>query len=460
MKKYISFIVAICLSVTVWGQSAFSLPKYEKFRLKNGLTVYLMEQHEVPLVYFSMAFKGGAMLDGKKAGLANATADGLMFGTEKYTKAQIEETVDFMGARISTGASSESMGISGYCSVRQQDKIWDILQDMVLHPTFDQTEFEKAQKRALAGLKQAKESPRSVIDAYWNRFLYGEHGYGNPVFGDSKGVQSLTTADLKACYAAQFQPGRGAIAVVGDFKSSEMKSRLEKLFKGWKGSKGKKQPATSTPDLKFSESRVLLVNKSDSRETRFYIGGKGVPRSNPDYVGIQVVNTILGGRFTSWLNEELRINSGLSYGARSRFDVNRMAGTFVVSSFTKTSTTVEAIDLALQVLDRLHTEGPDATTLSSAKNYIKGGFPTDYETSGQLSGLLSDFFIYGFDEAYINEFQKQVDAMDVPKAKEIIRKYFPKDKLQFVLVGKGEEIRDKVRKYGVITEKEITAPGF
>ncbi|HHG84740.1 MAG TPA: insulinase family protein [Bacteroidetes bacterium] len=365
-----------------------------------------------------------------------------------------------MGARLSTNAGTESSKVQGYFSVRQQDKIWDIIQQVVLYPTFDAAEFEKGKKRSLAGLKQAKESPRSVIGTYWDRFIYGDHPYGNPVNGDTKGIESLSPDDLRKFYRENYTPDRAAIAVVGDFKISEMKSRLNKLFKGWKKAKRKKQPALASPQLDFAESRVLLVNKDDSRETRFYIGGKGVPRSNPDYVGIQVVNTILGGRFTSWLNEELRINSGLSYGARSSFAVKRAAGTFQVSSFTKTSTTVEAIDLALEVLDRLHKAGPDAATLESAKNYLKGGFPTDYETSGQLAGLLSDFFIYGFDEAYINEFQQQVDALNLSKAKKIIAKYFPKEKLQFVLIGKGEVIRDKIRKYGVITELEITAPGF
>lgn len=460
MKRYLLLFAALIYAGAALGQSAFQLPKYEKYRMKNGLTVYLMEQHEVPLVYVNLVFRAGSVWDGDQSGLASLTAEALKYGTTNYTKSEIEETVDFLGAELYTGAAKESANIYSYFNVKDQNKVWSLIRDMAMHPTFDQGEFEKGKVRKLAALKQAKESPRAVIDAYWDKFIYGDHLYSNPQDGDQIGVEKIKVEDLKAFHEEYYQPHQAAIAVVGDFRIGAMKQRLDKLFKDWKAPKTRRVKVLAPINLKFTESKVLLVNKNDSRETRFYIGGKGVFRNNPDYVGIQVVNTILGGRFTSWLNAELRINSGLSYGARSKFIPQRMTGTFYISSFTKTSTTVEAIDLALKVLDKLHQEGPDDATLSSAKNYLKGGFPTDYETSGQLAALLTDFYLYGFDEAYINNFQKQVDALDLKKAREIIAKYFPKENLQFVLIGKAEDIRDGVRKYGKIEQKEINDGGY
>jgi predicted Zn-dependent peptidase len=210
----------------------------------------------------------------------------------------------------------------------------------------------------------------------------------------------------------------------------------------------------------FTGNRVLLVNKDDSNETRFQIGTLGVKRSNPDYVPIQVINTILGGRFTSWLNDELRVNAGLTYGARSFFRFMKDSGTFSMYSFTKTSTTIECIDLALKVLDRLHKEGIDQKTLDSAKKYIQGQFPPRYETSGRLAALLTSMFVYNFNESFIDTFQKTVEGMTLAKAKEIIAKYFPKDKLQFLLIGKASEIKEKIKKYGPVSVKEIKADGF
>ena len=204
----------------------------------------------------------------------------------------------------------------------------------------------------------------------------------------------------------------------------------------------------------------MLINKEDARETTFLIGGLGIRRDNPDYVAIDVVNTVFGGRFTSWLNDELRVNSGLTYGANSRFTPLKNSGTFAVSTFTATKTTGQTIDKALEVLDRLHKNGIDDETLTSAKNYVKGQFPPRYETAGQLAGLLTQMFWYGFDESYINNFQNNVDGLTSAKAKEIIAKYFPKDKLQFVLVGKSADIKKIAEKYGPVTEKQIKADGF
>jgi predicted Zn-dependent peptidase len=185
------------------------------------------------------------------------------------------------------------------------------------------------------------------------------------------------------------------------------------------------------------------------------IGGPGVPRNNPDYVAMEVVNTVFGGRFTSWLNDELRVNTGLTYGAGSSFNRLKNGGSFAISTFTATKNTDAAIDKTLDVLNRLHATGIDEKTLTSAKNYVKGGFPPRFETSGQLAGLLTQMFWYGFDESFINNFQKNVDALTVGKAKEIVATYFPKNALQFVLIGKSENIKKIAAKYGPVTEIQL-----
>jgi zinc protease len=150
---------------------------------------------------------------------------------------------------------------------------------------------------------------------------------------------------------------------------------------------------------------MLLINKEDATETRFLIGNFGIKRSNPDYVAIQVVNTILGGRFTSWLMEELRTNRGLTYNADSKFITYKNSGTFTIGSFTRTLTIVEAMDVALEILDQLHKQGIDKETLSSGKNFIKGQYPPKYETAGSIASLLTSMFVYNFDESFINDFR-------------------------------------------------------
>lgn len=441
------------------AQASFKVPAYEKFTLKNGLTVYLMEQHEVPTISVSAIIPAGAIYDGDKNGLASFTADGLQYGTKSYTKSQIEEQLDFLGASLSTYASKESAGLTSKFAKADQDKVLPIVKEVLLYPVFNEEEFEKEKARGLQQLERAKESPRNVMANYWDHFIYGEHPYANPASGKPSTLKNISTSDLKAFYAQNYNPNGSAISIVGDFNSKMMKDKISKLFGEWKKGSGNSMKIT-VPEALPAKSRVLLVNKEDARETTMYIGGKGISRNNPDYVAIQVVNTVLGGRFTSWLNDELRVNSGLTYGASSRFSPLKNAGTFYVTTFTATKTTEPTIDKTLEVLKKIKEKGIDEQTLTSAKNYVNGQFPPDYETSGQLAGLLTQMFWYGFDESYINNFQANVAGLTSDKAKEIVAKYFPADNLQFLFIGKAVDIKSIVEKYGPVTVKEIKTDGF
>lgn len=436
--------------------AAFKLPDYQTVVLPNGLTVYLMEQHEVPVINVSVLIPAGAIYDDDQSGLASLTALALRHGTKSMSKANMEEELDFVGATLNTFASKEFTGLSARFAWKDREKVLNIIKEVLLNPVFDAGEFEKERKRALVGLEQAQESPRSVIGDYFNGMIYSNHVYANPVSGRIATVGTIKVADAQKFYRTHYMPNGAAIAIVGDFDVKEMRVKASSLFSKWP--KGTAIADIANKPLSTSAaSKVLLVNKDDARETTFYIGGQGVSRSNPDYVAIEVVNTVLGGRFTSWLNDELRVNTGLTYGASSGFSPLKNAGTFRISTFTATKNTEAAIDKALEVLNRLHEKGIDEQTLTSAKNYVKGQYPPNYETSGQLANLLTQMFWYGFDESFINNFQKNVDGLSAEKAKQIVSKYFPKNNLQFVMVGKADDIRKIISKYGKITEVQIKA---
>lgn len=464
IKKYTyAVLVSLIVCSTAFAQNKsadFQVPAYQKINLPNGLTVYLMEQHEVPVISVSIIVPAGAIYDGSKSGLASLTASGLKYGTKNYTKTKIEQDLDFVGASLNAYANKESAGLSSKFASKDAEQVLLILKDVLINPVFDEEEFEKERKRVLSGLDQAKLSPRNVINSYWDKFIFGNHVYANSVSGSPATVSKFSIDDLKNFYKTNYGPQGSAIALVGDFNSGKMKEQIKALFGTWKKSASSSKSLVSQDIKTISSARVLLVNKEDARETTFFIGGLGVRRNNPDFVAIEVVNTVFGGRFTSWLNDELRVNSGLTYGARSAFTPLLNSGTFAISTFTATKTTKATIDKALEVLDSLHKNGIDEKTLTSAKNYVKGQFPPRYETSAQLANLLTQMFWYGFNESYINNFQNNVDGLTIEKSREIINKYFPKDKLQFLLIGKSEDIKSIASGYGTLMEKDIKADGF
>ncbi|RYY56329.1 MAG: insulinase family protein [Chitinophagaceae bacterium] len=453
--KYCLAVLLLMLAVTAFAQE-YKLPAYQKFTLKNGLTVYLMEQHDVPMINVSAVIPAGAVNDGDKAGLAGFTALALKHGTKNFSKAKIDEELDYVAASVNTYASKESAGLSAEFASKDQSLVFPIIYDLLTAPLFDTAEFAKEKTRALVRLSQAKESPRSVISSAFDKFLYGEHVYGNVVGGTISSVTAMSTADLRAFFKSNYRPNGTAIAIVGDFNPKQMKAYITTVFGKWEKTAAPAENLAAKPISKPASNRVLLINKDDAKETTFMIGAPGISRNNPDFIAVDVINTLFGGRFTSMLNDELRVNSGLTYGAGSRFTALRNGGSFMISTFTAGKTTEPAIDKALEVLAKLHKDGIDEQALQSAKNYVKGQFPPDYETSGQLAGLLTQMYWYDFNESFINNFQKNVDGLTLDKAKQIINTYFPKDKLQFVLVGKSSDIKKIAEKYGPVTEVQIT----
>ncbi|MDR7122366.1 pitrilysin family protein [Rheinheimera soli] len=438
---------------------SFQLPAYEQLKLDNGLTVFLLPQHEVPLITVQATVRAGAVND-KVAGLAQLTSQALLLGAGGQSKAQIEQLVDFLGASLHSDGSMEGSSLRADFMAKDTEQMLAVFHQVLTQPAFDATEFEKLKARQVAAVAQAKESPRMVIDQYFNKLVFGAHPYGNAVSGTAASLQSISQQQVKSFHQSYYQPGNTAISIVGDFKPEVMKAQLQKLFASWKNGAAAQQPDLTAALPKAAKAKVLLVNKSDAIETTFSLGGIAIKQDNPDYVGISVVNTVLGGRFTSWLNDELRVNSGLTYGAGSGFDRYSASGTFSIGSFTKTESTQAAVDLALKTYQRLWDKGIDQVTLDSAKAYVKGQFPPRFETNTALAGLLGDMYLYGFNQDFINSFQSKVDQLTVAESKRLINSYFPKDQLQFVLVGKAEAIKDIAKTYGEVTQVEITADSF
>ncbi len=437
----------------------FRLPEFDTVTLPNGLTVYLMERHDVPLISVRAVIKAGAVNDGQQPGLSNLTGDALLLGTQAHDKASIDQAFDYRGARLAGGAGTEGSTVQANFAKADTATLLPLFAEIVQQPRFDAAELAKLQARKVNGLKQAKEAPRNVVQTYYRAMLFGAQPYGSPASGTASSLAALQQSDVQRYYQQYYRPDNAAVIVVGDFQNSAMRQQIESLFGAWKAS-GRAPAPQDNGTVRADKARVLLVNKPDAIETTFLIGGAGIARNDPDYVQLQVVNTVLGGRFTSWLNDELRVNSGLTYGANSQFAPLAQTGTFAISSFTALPKTAAALALAHKTYQRLWDQGIDAATLASAKAYVKGQFPPRYETSEQLAALLGDMYAYQVGRAQIDNFTRDVDSLTPAKAKALVDRHFPRSKLQTVLIGKAETIREIARQYGEVTELEISADGF
>jgi zinc protease len=423
------------------------MPPHEKVVLKNGLTVLLLEKHSVPMVSVAGIVEAGGLYDpAGMEGLASTTAGLLRKGTKTRTAQQFAGDIDFIGGTFEADAGADYSSFAAEFLSKDTAKGLELVSDALLHPTFPQAELDK-------------DSARDVIFEYYQGYLYDGKGYGRPTGGDENSLKKIQRDAIVKFYDSYYTPGNTILAVAGDFNPAEMKKKIEEIFGAWsaKAAPAVKEEATGP----MKGKKLLLVNKADATQTYFVIGNVGISATDPDRVAIEVVNTVFGSRFTSMLNEALRVESGLTYGATSFFSLQKEPGPFAMYSFTRNETTGKAIDLALEVLKKLHTNGITAEQLTSARSYLKGQFPPTIETSGQLARLIVKYEFLGLDDSEVNQFEQRLDRVTPEMAKQAIAKHFPLENLTFVLVGKSSEIAPMVKKFAEKQdEKEISAPGF
>jgi len=443
-----------------FGQA--KLPPYSKDVLPNGAQLFLLPRAGVPLVHFEVLIRGGVESDpADKAGLASITAALLRRGTAKRSAEQFVEELDYLGGSFNAGffgAYPSATTITAQFLSKDFDAGLDLLADATLHPSFTETEARKILARSVDQMKAAKDNPQASIGNYFRAEYFGKtHPYGVPP--DEASYQRMSREDI-AAYHAKYYCGRNMLIVVtGDFDAAQAKAKLAKAFGAAPAGEAFSWVKTSAP---ARAGRVLLIDKPDATQTYFQIAQPGINIKSPDRTALELVNTLFGGRFTSMLNDELRVNSGLTYGAGSRVDQDRLPGAIVISTYTKTDTTIKAIDLALDVLKRFHDNGITAAQLASAKAYVKGLYPTQsLETMSQQARLVGQIELNGLGRDEADGLFARIDGVTLEKANETIRNYYQTGDLTMVILGAGDKIRDQVKKYDPhLREVSVKTPGW
>ena len=453
-------MAALLVVATARGQG-MALPEFERIELDNGAIILLHEKHDVPLIGVEVIIRGGASNDPEGlAGLSGLLAGLLEKGAGDRDAAEFAESVAAVGGELSASGALEAITISGEFLADDADLLVELLADMLRRPALDAAEMDKLRKRLINFIRAAKDSRLGrLVPIYGNAFLFGDHPYGNPASGSEESLGKIKHRDLLGYYRDYIGADRLIIAVAGDFDSAAMKKNLTSAFGDWR-----KAPAALievTAPIPRTGRRVLLVDKPGATQTYFWIANVGVAIDYPRRAELDIANTVFGGRFTSMLNTELRIKSGLTYGARSTLTRPAQPGSVAIYSYTKTDSTVAAIDMALGVLSDLRATGIDAEMIQSAKNYILGQFPPRLETASQLAGILTQLEHMNLDVSYIDDYGAAVADADSEIIATVINDVYPAlDDLVFVLLGDAELIREAVTKYGPVTEMSITAPRF
>jgi len=455
---------AVLLAVPLAAAAAehdVSLPPAERIVLDNGAVLILNEKRDVPLIGVQAMLAGGAVTDpAGKAGLSSLLAGLLEKGAGDRNAAEFAQAVDASGGRLSASGGLETLSIAGDFLARDAGLMVELLADMLTKPALEAAEFEKLRERRIDLLRAEKDSsPGGLVPVYAHAMLFGDHPYAAPVDGSETSLAALSHQDMLDYYAAQVGADRLVVAVSGDFDAAQMAERLTAALGGWR------RAAEPLPEVAAAErkpgGRVLLVDKPGATQTWFWIGNVGVSRTYPRRAALDIANTLFGGRFTSMLNTALRVETGLTYGAQSLLIRPSRPGSVGIDSFTRTEATTEAIDLALDVLDRFRDRTPPREDVASVKNYLLGQFPMQLETARQLAAQFATIETTGLTRAWVDDYDEAVDAVRAPAVADVASAVYPgRSESVFVLIGDADRIRDAAAKYGTVTEMSITEPVF
>jgi zinc protease len=393
----------------------------------------------VPLVQVNLVVLAGSAADpAGRFGLASITASMLDEGAGERDALELADALEFLGAELSTGSAFDASAVRLNVPTRRLEQALPIMADVVLRPTFPAAELERLRQERLTALLQTRDDPDGVATpAFW-RVVYGAaHRYGTNAIGTTATLTAFATEQLRAFHAAAYRPDNAALVVVGDVTLAGMVPLLERAFGAWNVTERVLQTPLPEP-AQLTARQVTIVDMPGAEQSQIRIGAVGVARSTPDYFALQVLNTVLGGSFTSRLNQNLREQHGYAYGAGSRFDMRLSAGPFTASAGVQTDKTAESLTEFFNELEAI--AAPiGADELAKAKNYLALGFPGDFETLGDLAARLEELVIYGLPDNYFAEYTANIAAVtaaDVQRAAVHIRP----DNVAVVVVGDRREI--------------------
>ncbi len=430
------------------------LPAHQRLVLPNGLTLHLVPRGPLPLVAVRLVMRGGSAWDAKgKEGVADFSARLLRRGAAGKTADELSEAVEFVGASIGGWANEENTVVSLSTPSRHLEAMLGVLADLVLRPDFPQEEIDLARRRTLAQLSTDLDDPGVLADRALTRATWDQHPYGNDSTGSKRSLETLTRADLQAFMRDRIGPRVAHLYLVGEFDARAVRRSVDRLFGDWSGGPAVLAPVPAWKGLRLP-GEVVIVNKPEQTQVQVRVGARGVGRGHPDHFPLAVVSTVLGGGFTSRLVTEIRVKRGLSYGAGCGFDMMTGAGTFSVSSFTKTETVGTLLDVALGEVDRMRKSGPLAKEVATVQRYISGLYPSRLETNEAISGVIADVEHYGLPADWIGTFRERISAVTVKEATAAAREHLFSDQRSIVLVGNADALAKKAKRYGPVSVVE------
>jgi zinc protease len=431
------------------------LPPITEQALSTGLAVVTVEKRDLPLVAIRLVVPTGAGRDPKKKdGIAALTGQLLRRGTAKRTADEIDDAIESIGGLLGIDVGVETTNFSVTVPAEHAAQALEVISDLVQHPSFPKKEFELARRRELAQLQQDLDDPSGVADSALVQFFYGkDHPYGHPAQGRTATVKGFKPEDVAKFHKATFTPAGSMLMFVGDIDPATAQRLAQAALGTWKG-KALKPLAPTAPEQP-NGLEILLVDKPDATQAQVRAVVPGIARKDPRFYAATAANTVIGGGFTSRLVDEIRVNRGLSYSVSTRVAALRDFGAVSYSTFTKSDTLRQLLDVSFAVLDKFRDGGPTQEELDKAKRYVIGLYPSRVESNEQLAESLASARFVGLPFDVIAKYRDELAAVTVERAAEAAKLYPSATNAKVVIVGNAAVIRPQLAGLGTLTVKKV-----
>ena len=415
-------------------------------QLANGMKVLYVRQPELPVVSAVMVVRGAGITEDPATlpGLATFTASMLDEGAGGRTALQIADALDLLGATLFTNANYDAAQANLYVLRKNFPAALRILADVVVRPDFPANEVQRVRDERITALTRARDEPAAIAGNAFQSLVYGaQHPYGR--FATIEASRTLDRDRVTAFHHAAYRPENATLILVGDVDPAAMQAQIEQAFGSWRATGAAPVMAGTLTAPQIGSTTIYLVDKPGAAQSEIRIGHPGVARNTPDYFALQVLNTMLGGAFSSRLNLNLREKHGWTYGARSGFSMRQAAGPFTAQAAVVTAKTDSALVEFFGELNRIRSEPIPADELEKAKRYVALGFPQQFEITQAVSARLAELVTYGIDSSFFSNYVNGIMGVTAADVKRVAEQYVRPGNAVVVVVGDKAQIEAGIR---------------
>jgi zinc protease len=427
------------------------LPRPLTQTLPNGLTIAVFSDASTPAVTISYNMLIGSKDDPpEQSGLASVTSSTLRRGTKKHTGLELAQIIDSHAMSLSDMADDNNIAIRLWTLSEYTDLGAEILAEVVREPVFPEDEVKNYLGRAITSQKIDEQDASVLADRAFNRMLYGDYYLSRPNSGTSKTLANITRDAIVGFHQKLFGPRRATLIFAGDIKPDRAFEIARRLFGDWKTDE---REVVQTAPPAAQPRRVAIVDRPGAVQSEIRIGEiVPVSRRDADYAGVRLLSQLFGESFSGRLNTAIRIQRGLTYGARAYFDVDKETAAFKISTFTRTERTGDAVQAALEEVEKLHKTHVTQEELDAARDTLLGNFHMALETPSQIAARWFDLIVWGLPENWYSQYLQSVaDARDPKAIDQVARTRLAPSRLSVVVAGDGSKLKEQLKPFGEVT---------